>query len=86
MNNLKILIIITIVLGLSGCKKCTYQEIYDRKQTAIEFQKCLENTAKARAGKSYSTNDDEDYDEVVAECRYTAFALTKTGEEKVCYE
>ena len=49
-------------LLLTGCSET------DNKLWAELFDKCLMRAAEARKGVNYTTNDDEDYDEVIRVC------------------
>lgn len=63
-------LLIIIVLLLTGCgEKCRWTVAADKRDKQAElFDKCLVRAAEARQGVSYTTNDDEDYDEVIKEC------------------
>lgn len=65
-----------LTLMLTGCDR-----VVDKKVEAEVFDKCLMRAAEARKGTSYTTHDDEDYDEVIRQCRFaaTAIATTKRG-------
>lgn len=62
--------ILMSVLILTGCDR-----VIDKKVEAEVFDKCLMRAAEARKGTSYTTHDDEDYDEVIRECRFAAEAI-----------
>lgn len=89
MKRLTLSLLLTLVLPtfLIACKpRCHMRNTYDYPVAMQAYLKCLELTSSARSSSSYTTNDDEDWDEVVRECRFSAFHLATTGEEKVCYE
>ena len=59
-----------ILLLLASCDMCDFKGNWrnDRKVQAEVLDKCLTRAAEARKGSNYSTEDDEDYDEVIYEC------------------
>lgn len=81
---MKYILLALTLLIITGCEQCFDIPVYDREKTERVFNDCLDKAANARSGKSYSTNDDEDYDEVIAECKYAAFSISIIKYEKVC--
>ncbi len=45
---------------------------YDQKKRSEIFDKCMQRSAEARKGVNYTTNDDEDFDEVIDSCSKAA--------------
>ncbi len=41
------------------------------------FDKCLLRASEARKSVNYTTNDDEDYDEVVSQCGNQAYLISR---------
>jgi len=41
------------------------------------FLACLDKAGEARKGQSYTTHDDEDYDEVIEACASSAYYISK---------
>lgn len=54
--------------------------IVNQNLRADLFDKCLMRAAEARKGTSYSTHDDEDYDEVISECNSVAYSMAISRE------
>ncbi len=52
----------------------------DQKLRAELFDKCLTRAAEARKGTNYTTNDDEDYDDVIDECGTQALRMAYSTE------
>lgn len=46
------------------------------------FDNCLMRAAEARKGQSYTTSDDEDYDEVISACGNQAYHMSFKKKEK----
>lgn len=71
-------ILIIVILLLTGCKVCNWHVPVDKRELQAElFDRCLMRAAEARKGVSYTTNDDEDYDEVIEECYQSARGILK---------
>jgi len=85
-------ILIIAMLLLTGCgetpDRCRWDVPNDKQEKQAElFDRCLMRVAEARKGVSYTTNDDEDYDEVIEECyRATRLILTVRICEKKVYK
>lgn len=60
----------------------TYGSEIDKAVYQEAFFKCLDKTAKARAGRDYTTHEDENYDSVIRECRATAKDIANTKVKK----
>lgn len=73
---MKKIILLLAVLTLVACDKppkatetcSTDWAVSDHELYERVLNNCLANVAKGRAGRDYTTNDDEDTDEVVSEC------------------
>jgi len=83
--------LIILVLFLSACNEppetetCSTDWVQgDPARYERVLNSCLANTAKARAGRDYKTDDDEDYDAVVSECIRAAQISTPSIWVKTC--
>lgn len=67
----KLLLLSTLFLfGCSDGYFCKWD--YDRELQIKLYRECLTLAAQARTGQSYTTNDDEDFDEVIEQCSFSA--------------
>jgi len=83
---MKYIFLILLCVALSGCVRCQQKTTYDENKRERLYLQCLELAAKARSGRDYTTNDDEDYDEVISKCARNAEAFSYTGYKRVCSE
>lgn len=70
------------LLFLAGCdvfkpEKPSCEWETNQTLRAQLFDKCLARAADARKGKSYTTNDDEDYDEVIKACDDATYGMSR---------
>lgn len=74
MNVKKFLLCAPLMLILTACEPdCQRVRTQNQQLYKETFLACLDKTAEARKGQTYSTNDDEDYDEVVEACDRSAW-------------
>ena len=83
--------LILVVMALAACdvpqktEECTSnRRNADGKTWERVFNSCMANIAKARQGRDYTTNDDEDLDEVVGACSNAANQSTPRIYVRTC--
>ena len=79
----KIILLLAVLLSLAACDPnemdCTY--VQDNELKVSLYRECLLLLSQSRSGQSYTTNDDEDYDEAIRECGQQAY---KISTKKIC--
>lgn len=81
-------LIIAVALILSSCvENDDYSKCRNRVDPVIYervFNTCLDKASSARKSNSYTTSEDEDYDEVISECRRSARWIAEAFFENQC--
>lgn len=71
--------ILTLTILVTSCDDLCIKEPNQKTREKV-FNNCLSELAKARSSISYTTNDDEDLDEAIAECATAAYYISLTKE------
>lgn len=82
MRTVILTIYILAIISLTSCDKYPDPPVCVRDTNhSLEvdlYLKCLDKASYARKGSNYSTNDDEDYDDIIYACQSPAFRVATT--------